>query len=174
MPGRSSCIGVPDSLITGCAKLRKKAESTNFCPQKGSHPSIIISWNAGGRKEIAVKTWVAEWIDETPAENIESYSLRVYSAGDVEEIDSIDGNQYYSKYYGHITLSEPWGGAAVSGGRGEVYFGHGFWGVGFDGYITYTVPDGYHDRTFSVQVTTTTGNNGDGSLTKERSMVSRR
>lgn len=107
----------------------------------------------------------AEWTDETPAENVQSYTLRVYGAGDAEVIDLIDGNQYNDNYYGHITLSEPWGGAAVSGGRGEVYFGHVFWGIGFDGYITYTVPGGYQNQTFSVQITTTTGNNGDGSLT---------
>ena len=108
----------------------------------------------------------ADWTDETPDENVESYTLRVYTRPDVELIDYIDQRDYPTTYAAAITLSEPWGGINVSVGGKAIYFANwdGMADYGFDGYITYTIPYGFPDQTFSVQITSVdwSSNFGDG------------
>ena len=102
----------------------------------------------------------ADWTDETPAENVESYTLEVSTRPAVELLDSIDGGKYPGSYE-DITLTAPWSGNSVHGGHGAVYFSN----YSYDGYIAYTVPEGYTNEVFTMQITTVAGSYGSGDLT---------
>lgn len=94
----------------------------------------------------------ADWRDETPEENVESYSLKVYTRPEVELLDYLTGDDYTTENPCAIVLSYPWSGVSVSGGRNCFYFAEAV----FDGHISYTVPYGYTNQVFSVQITTAT------------------
>lgn len=102
----------------------------------------------------------ADWTDETPAKNVDSYTLEVSTRPAVELLDSIDGGKYPGSYE-DITLTAPWSGNSVHGGHGAVYFSN----YSYDGYIAYTVPEGYTNEVFTMQVTTVAGSYGSGDLT---------
>lgn len=111
--------------------------------------------------DIAATSFKATWTDQTPAENVESYTLYVSAEPfkpEVALLDSLDGSKYTGSYV-NITLSAPWGGTSVKGGYGAVYTS------GSSGKITYTIPAGYQNATFSFQVTTTSTNYGSGNIT---------
>ena len=102
----------------------------------------------------------ADWTDETPAKNVDSYTLEVSTRPAVELLDSIDGGKYPGSYE-DITLTAPWSGNSVHGGHGAVYFSN----YSYDGYIAYTVPEGYTNEVFTMQITTVAGSYGSGDLT---------
>ncbi len=102
----------------------------------------------------------ANWTDETPADNVESYTLEVATRPAVELLDSIDGSIYTGSYES-MTLSDPWSGNGVMAGHNAVYFNN----YNDDGYISYTVPEGYTDAVFTMQVTTVSGTYGSGNIT---------
>lgn len=102
----------------------------------------------------------ADWTDETPAKNVDSYTLEVSTRPAVELLDSIDGGKYPGSYE-DITLMAPWSGNSVHGGHGAVYFSN----YSYDGYIAYTVPEGYTNEVFTMQITTVAGSYGSGDLT---------
>ena len=102
----------------------------------------------------------ADWTDETPAKNVESYTLEVSTRPAIELLDSIDGGKYPGSYE-DITLTAPWSGNSVHGGHGAVYFSN----YSYDGYIAYTVPEGYTNEVFTMQITTVAGSYGSGDLT---------
>lgn len=111
--------------------------------------------------DIAATSFKATWTDQTPAENVESYTLYVSAEPfkpAIALLDSLDGSKYTGSY-ANITLSAPWGGTSVKGGNGAVYTS------GSSGKITYTIPAGYQNATFSFQVTTTSTNYGSGNIT---------
>ena len=109
---------------------------------------------------INLTSFRADWTDETPAYNVESYTLEVGLRPAVELLDSLDGSKYPDSYSA-ITLTEPWGGNGVRVGNYAIYFSN----YDNDGYISFTIPDGYTDDVFSVQITTVSGYFGSGNLT---------
>lgn len=102
----------------------------------------------------------ADWTDETPAKNVNSYTLEVSSRPFVELLDSLDGSGFPGSYE-NITLTAPWSGEGVKVGNSAYYISNS-WG---NGYISYTVPEGYENEVFSVQITTVSGSYGSGNLT---------
>ncbi len=101
----------------------------------------------------------AIWTDATPAANISSYTLWVGQEDPdaVQLLGTINGSNYTGNY-SSITLSSPWGGTSVKGGNNAVYFGA-------SGNITFTIPEGYNNRTFTMRIKTVTGNYGSGNIT---------
>ena len=97
----------------------------------------------------------ADWTDATPVENVSSYTLEVNTKSRL--LGSIDGNDYTGSYT-NITLTEPWGGTSVKGGNNAVY-------ISSSGNITFTIPEGYSNATFTMKITTVTGNYGSGNIT---------
>ena len=102
----------------------------------------------------------ADWTDATPAENVESYTLEVSTRPAVELLGTLDGSQYPNSYES-VTLTAPWGGNAVKVGNYAYYFSN----YDYEGYISFTVPEGYNNDVFSVQITTISNNYGNGNLT---------
>ena len=102
----------------------------------------------------------ADWTDETPAENVESYTLEVSTRPAVELLGTLDGSQYPNSYES-VTLTAPWGGNAVKVGNYAYYFSN----YDYEGYISFTVPEGYNNDVFSVQITTISNSYGNGNLT---------
>ena len=102
----------------------------------------------------------ADWTDETPVENVDSYTLEVSTRPAVELLSTLDGSQYTNSYES-ITLTAPWSGNGVKVGNGAYYFSN----YDYDGYMSFTVPDGYNNDVFTVQITTVSNNYGNGNLT---------
>ena len=102
----------------------------------------------------------AEWTDETPARNVESYTLEVSNRPAVQLLDSLDGSIYPGSYES-ITLTEPWSGRDVKVGNSAYYFSN----YSYNGFISFTVPEGYSDDTFTMQIRTVGGTYGSGNLT---------
>ena len=102
----------------------------------------------------------ANWTDETPAANVESYMLEVATRPAVELLDSIDGSIYPGSYES-TTLSAPWSGNGVMVGHNAVYFNN----YNNDGYIAFTVPEGYTEAVFTMQITTVSDYYGSGNIT---------
>ncbi|MBR4828839.1 MAG: hypothetical protein IKZ92_03465 [Muribaculaceae bacterium] len=103
--------------------------------------------------------------DENSAWNLR---YRLYSEEpEVELIGSIAGTDFSGSSTGYydITLPAPWGGTNVRGGLNKIiYFRNNYNGTGTSGNITYTIPDGYEDATFTMKITTATTNDGSGNL----------
>ncbi len=130
--------------LNGTASLRKEAIS------------LQDAANVSGTSFKAV------WTDATPAANVASYTLwvNVEKPNDVVLLGSIDGSNYTGNYT-NITLSSPWGGTNVKGGNNAVYISNS----SSSGNITFTVPSGYSNGTFTVRITTTNSNYGTGNIT---------
>jgi len=101
----------------------------------------------------------ADWTDETAAKYVDNYTLEVSAKPAVQLLDSIDGSNYPGGYV-MVTLTEPWGGEGVRLGNNAIYFNN----YDYEGCITYTVPDGYDNDVFSVQITTVANSYGSGNL----------
>ena len=112
----------------------------------------------------------ADWTDQTASANVASYTLQVDGQGGTTPtptttlLGSIDGSQYTGSYK-TITLSSPWGGSNVKGGNSAVYFTK-------SGKITFTIPSGYSNATFSVKIKTVTGTYGTGNVTVKSTKTS--
>ena len=109
----------------------------------------------------------ADWTDQTPAANVASYTLEV-SAKPEEPAEpvllhSLSGSAYTGSY-ADITLPAPWGGVSVRGGNGAIYTKNNYNGVA-TGYITYTIPEGYTNATFTLLIKSGTGSYGAGNFT---------
>lgn len=145
-----SCPGAEDKtvLITGKAVLDTKLPF--LLPADSSY--------------INSTQFRADWSDETPDENVANYTLNVYTRPEVELIDYLSGDPYPDECHA-IVLSEPWSGASVSAGRYSFYFAEYI----LDGHISYTVPYGFTNQIFSVEITTATWSNGlcSGNMTVE-------
>ena len=109
---------------------------------------------------IGVTRFRADWTDETSAEYVESYTLEVSTRPAVELLATLDGSQYPDSYQS-TTLAAPWSGNGVMVGNSAYYFNN----YSNDGYIAFTVPDGYTDDLFTMQITTVSGTYGSGNLT---------
>ena len=110
----------------------------------------------------------ADWTDETPEPNVESYTLEVSAVPTqpvipVELIGSIDGTSYTNQNYQAVTLTAPWSGENVYGGYGAIYFRNAtHQDATTDGYIKYTIPADYQNIPFTVKITTASTNYGSG------------
>ena len=120
---------------------------------------------------ITSTSFAATWTDQTPAENVESYTLEVSTkplVPEVQLIGSLVGTDFTgsaSGYY-NITLSAPWGGTNTRGGLNSIiYFRNKSNSANVDGNITYTIPEGYNNATFTMKITTGSTSDGDGNLT---------
>ena len=102
----------------------------------------------------------ADWTDETADKYVDDYTLEVSTRPAVQLLDSIDGSIYTSGYES-ITLTEPWSGNGTKVGNGAIYFSN----YSNDGYISFTVPSGYNNDVFTMQITTVDSYYGSGNLT---------
>ena len=115
----------------------------------------------------------ADWTDETPAANVASYTLEVSAKvvepePVVELLSSVAGTDFTGSANGYydITLPDPWGGTNVRGGLNTIiYFRNNYNNTGTAGNITYTVPAGYENATFTMKITTAATSDGTGNLT---------
>ena len=109
----------------------------------------------------------ADWTDQTPAANVASYTLevnaKVVEPEVVEQIGSIDGTSYTNQSYQAVSLTAPWSGNNVYGGYGAIYFRNAtHQSATTDGYIKFTIPAGYQNKTFTLKLTTASGQYGSG------------
>ena len=116
---------------------------------------------------IALTQFRADWTDATPDANVTSYTLEV-SPKAVEPAEpvllhSLSGSAYPNSY-ADITLSAPWASLNVRGGNNAIYIKNNYLGVA-QGYITYTIPEGYTNATFTVMVSSINNSNGVGDVT---------
>ena len=102
----------------------------------------------------------ADWIDQTADKYVDSYTLRVSPKPSVALLDSLDGSIYPNSYQS-IELTAPWSGNGVKVGNSAYYFSN----YSNDGYISYTIPDGYNNDVFTMQITTVIGGYGSGNIT---------
>ena len=102
----------------------------------------------------------ADWTDETADKYVDSYTLEVNTKPAVQLLDSINATGYTSGYES-ITLTDPWSGNGTKVGNGAIYFSN----YSDDGYIAYTVPSGYINDVFTMQITTVDSYYGSGNLT---------
>ena len=119
--------------------------------------------SAANSSYVTSSSFRADWTDQTASANVASYTLQVNGQGGSTPstgttlLGTIDGSGYTGSYK-TITLSSPWGGSNVKGGNNAVYFTK-------SGKITFTIPSGYSNATFSVKVTTVSGTYGTGNVT---------
>ena len=120
---------------------------------------------------IGLTSFRADWTDETPEANVASYTLEVNpkpTQPEVELIASIAGTDFTSTadYY-DISLPYPWGGNNLRGAHSRaLYFRQkGYQNATLDGQITYTVPEGYENMTFTMKITTDNIADGAGNIT---------
>lgn len=113
---------------------------------------------------VAIDRFRAEWMDQTPVANVASYTLEV-NAKVVEPVllHTLNGSDF-SGGYGDVTFTAPWGGTNLRKGTGVVYFRNNYNGANSPGNITYTVPEGYNNATFTMRITTGNSNDGVGNL----------
>lgn len=109
---------------------------------------------------ISLTQFRADWTDETADKYVDSYTLKVSAKPSVALLDSLDGNKYPGSYES-INLTDPWSGNGVKVGNSAYYFSN----YSNDGYISYTIPEGYDNDVFSMQITTVSGSYGSGNLT---------
>ena len=100
----------------------------------------------------------ADWTDETADKYVDSYTLEVSTRPAL--LSALDGSLYPGSYQ-TTTLTEPWSGNGVSVGNSAYYFKN----YSGDGYIAFTVPEGYSDDIFTMQITTIDGYYGYGNIT---------
>jgi len=113
---------------------------------------------------ISLTQFRADWTDETLAENVTSYTLEVSpKVVEPELLNSLSGSAYPNSY-ADITLSAPWASLNVRGGNNAIYIKNNYLGVA-QGYITYTIPEGYTNATFTVMVKSINNYNGVGDVT---------
>ncbi|MBR5725783.1 MAG: C10 family peptidase [Muribaculaceae bacterium] len=127
--------------------------------------------------------FTATWSHDVESSTVSSYSLyatrtAVPSGDDPEPestlLGSLDGSNYTGSY-ASITLSSPWGGSNVKAGNGAIYTKNStsWWGSSTTyGTITYTVPSGYTNATFTVQITTANNSYGAGNITVKSAKTS--
>jgi len=125
--------------------------------------------SAANSNYITSSSFRADWTDQTTSSNVASYTLQVDKQGSSTPttttlLGSINGSSYTGSYKS-ITLSAPWGGTNVKGGNNAVYFTK-------SGNITFTIPSGYSNATFSVKITTVSGTYGTGNVTVKSAQTS--
>ncbi|MBQ7206025.1 MAG: C10 family peptidase [Muribaculaceae bacterium] len=126
--------------------------------------------SAANSSYVTSSSFRADWTDQTASANVASYTLQVDGQGGTTPstgptlLGSIDGSKYTGSYK-TITLTSPWGGSNVKGGNSAVYFTK-------SGKITFTIPSGYSNATFSVKIKTVSGTYGTGNVTVKSTKTS--
>ena len=115
---------------------------TDMYVEPGTH-SCVVSWND----------------DDNSAWNLR---YRPYSEDPVL-LHSLNGTSYTGSYV-DITLPAPWGGVNTRGGNGAIYVKNNYNGVA-RGELTYTIPEGYYNDTFTLLITSGSGSYGTGNFT---------
>jgi hypothetical protein len=125
-------------------------------------------------------SFTANWTHDVDASTVSSYTmygtLTAQPSGDEPTgstlLGSLDGSNYTGSY-ASITLTSPWGGSNVKAGNGAIYTKNSssWWSSSY-GNITYTVPSGYSNATFTVQITTANTSYGSGSITVKSAKTS--
>lgn len=125
---------------------------------------------------VGTTSFTASWTDQTPSQNVKSYTLYVKNASSgggqsgTNLLGSIDGSKYPGSFVS-LTLTSPWAGKNVRGGNNSVYFTTSK-KSNKNGYITFTVPSGYSNAPFTVKITTATTSYGAGNLTVKSAKTS--
>ena len=91
---------------------------------------------------------------------------RLYSEEPEEPVllHSLSGSAYTGNY-ADITLPAPWSGVNVRGGNNAIYIKNNYNNVA-QGYIKYTIPEGYNNATFTLMVTSqNSASDGVGDVT---------
>ena len=125
--------------------------------------------------------FTATWSHDVESSTVSSYSLyatrtAVPSGDDPEPtstlLGSLDGSNYTGSY-ASITLTSPWGGSNVKAGNGAIYTKNSssWWSTSY-GNITFTVPSGYSNATFTIQITTANNSYGAGNITVKSAKTS--
>ena len=181
----SGAFSIDASSVSVSEQEGGKVITVTYAPQAvGNHTATITLSNPGAESKTitingvaALETYVpvmlpadstainltkfrADWTDQTPVANVESYTLEVSTRPAVELLDSLDGSKFPGGYE-NATLSAPWSGSGVKVGNNAYYISN----YSGSGYLTYTVPDGYNNDVFSLQITTVSGSYGSGNLT---------
>ena len=126
-------------------------------------------------------SFTANWTHNVESSIVSSYTLygtltAQPSGGDEPSsntlLGSLDGSNYTGSY-ASVTLTSPWGGSNVVAGNGAFYTKNSssWWSSSY-GNITYTVPSGYSNATFTVQITTASTSYGSGSITVKSAKTS--
>ena len=130
---------------------------------------------------VSSTSFTANWTHDVESSIVSSYSLygklTAQPSGDDEPsgstlLGTIDGSNYTGSY-ATISLTSPWSGSNVRGGNGAVYTKNSSsWWSTTRGYIRFTVPSGYSNATFTVQITTASTSYGSGNITVMSSSTS--
>ena len=128
---------------------------------------------AADENHININSFRADWTDATPAANVESYTLEVnYVAPEppepeVQLLHTLLGTDFTGSATGYydITLTDPWGGVNVRGGLNSIIYIKNNYNNVAQGYITYTIPEGYQNQTFTLKITSATTNDATGNVT---------
>ena len=156
-----------DATIT--LKSSNAADAVVTLTGKGFYVTPVMQ--PADESYIDINKFRADWTDETPAANVASYTLVVnYVAPEpeVQLLHSLLGTDFTGSATGYyeITLPAPWGGTNVRGGLNSIiYFRNNYNNDGSYGNITYTIPEGYQNKTFTMKITTANTNDGSGNLT---------
>jgi len=129
---------------------------------------------------VSSTSFTANWTHDVDASSVSSYTLYGTLTAQPEGGDepsstllgSLDGSNYTGSY-ASITLTSPWGGSNVKAGNGAIYTKNSssWWSSSY-GNITYTVPSGYSNATFTVQITTAGSSYGSGTITVKSAKTS--
>ena len=134
-------------LVAAVAFVASAAVSVpyNLYVEPGTH-SCLVSWDD----------------DDNSAWNLR-YRLFTDEPEDPVLLNSLNGTSYTNQNYQAVTLSAPWSGNNVYGGYGAIYFRNAtHQSATTDGYIKYTIPAGYENKTFTVNLTTASTQYGSG------------
>ena len=117
----------------------------NMYVEPGTH-SCLVTWDDDGNSAWNLR-----------------YRLFTDEPEDPVLLNSLNGTSYTNQNYQVVTLSAPWSGENVYGGYGAIYFRNAtHQSATTDGYIKYTIPTGYENKTFTVNITTASGQYGSG------------
>ncbi len=132
---------------------------------------------------VSSTSFTANWTHDVDASTVSSYTmygtLTAQPSGDDPEpettlLGSLDGSNYTGSY-ASITLTSPWGGSNVKAGNGAIYTKNSssWWGSSTTyGTITFTIPSGYSNATFTIQITTANTSYGTGNITVKSAKTS--
>ena len=158
------------SIAIASSGATSKAVSLSGTATAAALTTYTPVMSAANSSYITSSSFRADWTDQTSSANVSSYTLQVDKQGsstpsnDVTLLGTINGSSYTGSYK-TITLSSPWGGTNVKGGNNAVYFTK-------SGKITFTIPSGYSNATFSVKITTSNNSYGTGNVTVKSTKTS--
>lgn len=129
---------------------------------------------------VSSTSFTANWSHDVSSSSVSSYSLYGTLTAQPEGGDepsstllgALDGSNYTGSY-ASITLTSPWGGSNVKAGNGAIYTKNSssWWSTSY-GNITFTVPSGYSNATFTIQITSANSSYGSGTITVKSAKTS--